>query len=132
MTHHYHLPLLAFAAILAFPVESVGQTPAPTAKQGGPVQGYQGGYDPIDKSKAPSAPGGKTADAGNPDEGRPGTEVFGTVTQIDGRELTLDNGFVLVVPSTLDLGSFRTGTRIKAQYELQEGANVATGIVREQ
>ena len=133
MSHHYHLTVFAFAALLAFASESTGQTPSPTGKQDGPVQGYQGGYDTIDKSKAPAAPGGKKADAENADEGRRGTQAAGTVAQIDGRKVTLDSGLVLVVPPTLELDErlFGRGTRIKASYERQEGGNVVTGIERE-
>jgi hypothetical protein len=141
MSRHYHLPVFAAATILAFALDSAAQAPAPIQKQDGqkqggqkqdgPVQGYQGGYDPIDKSKAPAAPGGKQTDAANADEGRDGYQAFGTVAQIDGRHLTLDSGLVLVVPPTLDLGLLTTGTRIKALYERQEGANVVTGIMRE-
>jgi hypothetical protein len=133
MKQHYHLSVFAFATIVAFAVEGAGQTPSRTDKQDGPVQGYQGGYDQADKSKAPAAPGGGKMDAGNADEGRRGSQASGTVAQIDGRKLTLDSGFVLVVPPTLEVDErlLRTGTRIKALYEQQEGVNVATGIVRE-
>ncbi|HEX5864645.1 MAG TPA: hypothetical protein VF014_10405 [Casimicrobiaceae bacterium] len=132
MNHYYRLQLFALVVIFAFAVESSGQTRASTGKQDGPVQGYQGGYDPTDKSKAPAAPGGgKAADAANPDEGRAGNQASGTVSQIDGRRLTLDTGLVLVVPPTLELGFLTRGARIKALYEQQEGANVVTGIVRE-
>lgn len=133
MNHHYHLPVFAFAAVLAFAGASAGQTPSSTGKQDGPVQGYQGGYDPIDKSKAPAASGGRKSDAGNADEGRGGSEASGTVARIDGRKLTLDSGLVLVVPPTvaLDEQVLAQGSRIKARYEKQAGANVVTGITRE-
>jgi hypothetical protein len=133
MSHHYHVPVLAFAAIFAFAVEGAGQTPSRTDKQDGLVQGYQGGYDQADKSKAPAAPGGGKMDAANADEGHRGYQASGTVAHIDGRKLTLDGGLVLVVPPTLEVDErlLRTGTRIKALYEQQAGANVVTGIVRE-
>lgn len=133
MSQHYHLPVFAFVALLAFAGESAGQTLRPTGKQDGPVQGYQGGYDPIDKSKAPAASGGKKTDAANADEGRRGNQAAGTVAQIDGRKVTLDSGLVLVVPPTLELDEklLGQGTRIKASYERQAGANVVTGIERE-
>lgn len=131
MGHHYHLPMFIFAGILALAVESDSQTPPP--KQDGPVQGYQGGYDPTDKSKAPAAPEGRKMDTGNADEGRRGNQASGTVAQIDGRKVTLDSGVILVVPTTLEVDErlLRAGTRIKVLYEQQAGANVVTGIERE-
>lgn len=84
---------LTLAAFVAHAV-SIGwgeaQSPRPTSapKADGPVQGYQGGYDPIDKSKAPAAPEGKKADPGNADEGRRGKSVSGAIAAVDGRKLT--------------------------------------------
>lgn len=131
MSHHYRLPVFALAAVLALAGESAGQTP--TGKQDGPVQGYQGGYDPVDKSKAPAASGGKNTDSGNADEGRRGNQAMGTVAQIDGRKITLDSGLILVVPPTLKIDEqlLGRGTRIKARYERQQGANVVTAIERQ-
>jgi hypothetical protein len=133
MTHHYHLPVLAFAAVLALAGTSAGQTPTSAGKQDGPVQGYQGGYDPIDKSKAPAASGGRRSDAENADEGRGTRQASGTVAQIDGRKVTLDSGLVLVVPPTLEFDEqvLGRGIRVHASYEHQAGANVVTGIARE-
>lgn len=107
--------------------------PGPAPKADGPVQGYQGGYDPTDKSKAPAAPDGKQADTGNADEGRRGSAVSGAIAAIDGRRLTLDNGLVLVVPPTLsvDPDVLRVGARITARYENQGGARVVTTIRRQ-
>lgn len=132
MSHQYQLPVFLFVAvILASTTESAGQAPSP--KQDGPVQGYQGGYDPTDKSKAPAAPEGGKVDAGNADEGRSSKEVSGTVAQIDGRKVMLESGLVLVVPPTLEVDErlLRAGARIKALYERQAGTNVVTGIGRE-
>ena len=132
MSHQYRLSALLFAAaMLTLTAESAGQAPPP--KQDGPVQGYQGGYDPIDKSRAPAAPQGWKMDAGNPDEGRSGKHVSGTVAKVDGRNIMLESGLVLVVPPTLgvDEGLLRAGARIKASYELQAGVNVVTGIGQE-
>jgi hypothetical protein len=110
-----------------------GEAQSPPPKADGPVQGYQGGYDPTDKSKAPAAPDGKKADKGNADEGRRGKSVSGAITAIDGRRLTLDSGLVLVVPPTLsvDRNILRVGTRIAASYEDQGGSHVVTTIRRE-
>jgi hypothetical protein len=131
MGYRYHLPTFLFATLLALAIESDAQTPPP--KQDGPVQGYQGGYDPTDKSKAPAAANGSKMDTGNADEGRSGNQASGTVAQIDGRKVTLDSGLILVVPATLEVDErlLRAGTRIKALYELQAGANVVTDIERE-
>lgn len=131
MTQRHHLAVFAFAFTLAFAIDSAGETPAAIHKQDGPVQGYQGGYDNTDKSKAPAASGGRKTDAANADEGRHGNQAVGTVARIEGRQLTLDSGLVLVVPPTLDFGMLTAGTRIKALYERQEGTNVVTGIARE-
>lgn len=132
MSRHYQLPVFLFAvALLTLTAESAGQVPSP--KQDGPVQGYQGGYDPTDKSKAPAAPEGGKVDAGNADEGRSSKQVSGTVAQIDGRKVMLESGLVLVIPPTLEVDDrlLRAGARIKALYERQAGANVVTGIGRE-
>lgn len=132
MSRHYQLPVFLFAvALLTLTAESAGQVPSP--KQDGPVQGYQGGYDPTDKSKAPAAPEGGKVDAGNADEGRSSKQVSGTVAQIDGRKVMLESGLVLVIPPTLEVDDrlLRAGARIKALYEQQAGANVVTGIGRE-
>jgi len=129
---------LALAAFIAHAVcvgwgEAQSPRPTPAPKADGPVQGYQGGYDPIDKSKAPAAPEGKKADTGNADEGRRSKSVSGAITAIDGRKLTLDSGLVLVVPPTLrvDQTILRVGTRIAARYEDQGGSHVVTTIRRE-
>jgi hypothetical protein len=129
---HKGLPLVfLFAAQLTLTAEGAAQVPPP--KQDGPVQGYQGGYDPIDKSRAPAAPQGGKMDAGNADEGRSGKHVSGTVARIDGRKVMLESGLVLVVPPSLEVDErlLRAGARIKALYEQQAGVNVVTGIGRE-
>lgn len=129
------LALAAFAAHAVFIGWGEAQSPRPTPapKADGPVQGYQGGYDPTDKSKAPAAPDGKKTDTGNADEGRRGKSVSGAITAIDGRKLTLDSGLVLVVPPTMSVDEtiLRVGTRIAARYEDQGGAHVVTTIRRE-
>jgi hypothetical protein len=129
---------VALAAFVAYAVfigwgEAQGPRPTPAPKADGPVQGYQGGYDPIDKSKAPAAPGGKTADTGNAEEGRRGHRVTGAISAIDGRQLTLDSGLVLVVPPTVevDRNILQVGARITARYEDQGRAHVVTTIRRE-
>jgi hypothetical protein len=136
MAHRFaRLAVAAGVASVTLVGAAAAQSPRPTPapKADGPVQGYQGGYDPIDKSKAPAAPDGKKADTGNADEGRRGTSVSGAIKIIDGRTLTLDNGVVLVVPPTLsvDEGVLRVGTRITARYEDQGGTHVVTTIRRE-
>jgi hypothetical protein len=127
------LAVAALVALMAFIGWGEAQTSKPAPKADGPVQGYQGGYDPIDKSKAPAAPAGKTADTGNADEGRRGNAVSGAITAIDGRKLTLDNGLVLVMPPTMnvDRSILQVGARITARYEDQGGAHVVTTIRRE-
>lgn len=126
---------LARLAVAVFVASTVftGRGEAGSQKAGGPVQGYQGGYDPTDKSKAPAAPDGKKTDAGNADEGRRAKSVSGAIAAVDGRKLTLDNGLVLMVPPTLtvDQTVLRVGTRITARYEDQGGSHVATMIRRE-
>lgn len=136
MVHRITRP--ALAAFVAHAVligwgEAQSPRPIPAPKTDGPVQGYQGGYDPIDKSKAPAAPEGKKADTGNADEGGRGKSVSGAITAVDGRKVTLDSGLVLVVPPTLsvDQNILRVGTRIAARYEDQGGAHVVTTIRRE-
>jgi len=135
----HRLVRLAVAAVVAYAVfigwgEAQSRpTPAPAPKADGPVQAYQGGYDPIDKSKAPAAPDGKKADTGNADEGRRGNTVSGAIIAIDGRKVTLETGLVLVVPSTLsvDRNILRVGARIVARYEDQGGSHVVTMMRRE-
>ncbi len=132
----HRLARLVVGALVAYAVfigRGEAQSPTPAPKAGGPVQGYQGGYDPIDKSKAPAAPKGEKADTGNADEGRRGNPVSGAITAIDGRRLTLDSGLVLVVPPTLNVDQdiLRVGTRITAHYEDQGGAHVVTTIRRQ-
>ncbi|MEX2224365.1 MAG: hypothetical protein WEG40_21480 [Candidatus Rokuibacteriota bacterium] len=133
----HQLARLAVAVVVTFPVfigwgEAQSPKPAPAPKSEGPVQGYHGGYDPIDKSKAPAAPGGKKTDTGNADEGRRGKTVSGAITAIDGRKLTLDSGLILVLPPTLsvDQNTLTVGARIKARYENQGGSHVVTTISR--
>ena len=80
------LTRLAVTTLVAYAVFTAGARPrapgppTPAPKADGPVQGYQGGYDPIDKSKAPAAPEGGKADTGNADEGRRGHAVAGSTT----------------------------------------------------
>jgi len=134
----HRLARLAVATFVAYAIfigwgEAQSPRPTPAPKADGPVQGYQGGYDPIDKSKAPAAPDGKKTDAGNADEGRRAKSVSGAIAAVDGRKLTLDNGLVLMVPPTLtvDQAVLRVGTRITARYEDQGGSHVVTMIRRE-
>ena len=128
---------LAAGALVALPVFigwAEAQSPKPTEPSSkGPVQGYHGGYDPIDKSKAPAAPEGGKADRGNADEGRGGRTVSGVITAIEGRTLRLDNGLVLAVPPTLPVeqGVLAVGTRIFARYERLGDALVVTAISRQ-
>ena len=136
----HRLAHLAVAALVAYAVfigsgeaQSPRPTPAPAPKSDGPVQGYQGGYDPIDKSKAPAAPEGGKADTGNADEGRRGHAVAGAITAVEGRRLTLESGLVLVLPPTLEVDQsiLRVGARITARYEDHGGSHVVTMIRRE-
>jgi hypothetical protein len=136
----HRLTRLAVATLVAYAVfigwgeaQSPRPNPAPAPKADGPVQGYQGGYDPIDKSKAPAAPEGGKADTGNADEGRRGHAVAGAITAVDGRRLTLESGLVLVLPPTLEVDQniLRVGARITARYEDQGGSHVVTMIRQE-
>lgn len=127
------LGTLTIATVVAFPVWiGWGQAQSPTPPPRGPVQGYPGGYDSSDKSKAPAAPAGKEADTGNPDEGRTIRDVSGAVAAVDGRRLTLQDGMVLVIPATLTVEPevLRVGTRVRARYQNQGGAHVVTAIER--
>lgn len=127
------LGAFTIAAVVAFPVWiGGGQAQSPTPPPRGPVQGYQGGYDPRDKSEAPAAPGGKQADTGNPDEGRVIRDVADAVVAVDGRRLTLQGGLVLVIPATLTVEPevLRVGTRVRARYQDQGGALIVTAIER--
>jgi hypothetical protein len=127
------LTLATLVGVATFIGWGEAQTPTPPPKAHGPVQGYHGGYDPTDKSEAPAAPGGKKADAGNPDEGRREASASGAITTIDGRKVTLDSGLILVIPPTLtvDQDLLRVGARITARYEDQGGSYVVTTIRRE-
>lgn len=130
----HRLARSAAAALVGYAVFiGWGEAQSPPPKVDGPVQGYQGGYDPIDKSKAPAAPEGQKADTGNADEGRRGTSVSGAIAAIDGRRLTLESGLVLVMPPTLsvDRNILIVGTRISAHYEDQGGSHVVTTIRRD-
>lgn len=124
--------LAAFAVFIGWG-EAQSPRPAPAPKADGPVQGYHGGYDPVDKSKAPAEPDGEKMDRGNADEGRRARAVSGAITAVDGRKVTLDGGMVLVVPPTvkLDEGTLTVGARVTAHYEDQGGAHVVTTIRRE-
>lgn len=124
--------LVWYAAFIGWG-EADSPQPGSAPKSDGPVQGYHGGYDPTDKSKAPAAPAGKQSDTGNPDEGRRGGAVSGAITAIDGRKLTLDNGVVLVMPPTLKVEPdvLKVGARITAGYEDQGGTRVVTTIRRQ-
>ena len=129
---------LAAGALVALPVfigwaEAHSPKPTETPSSKGPVQGYHGGYDPIDKSKAPAAAEGGKADRGNADEGRGGRTVSGVITAIEGRTLRLDNGLILAVPPTLQVEQdvLAVGTRIFARYERLGDALVVTAISRQ-
>ena len=125
--------LVAYAVFIGWgEAQSPRPAPAPAPKSEGPVQGYHGGYDPIDKSKAPAASEGKKSDTGNPDEGRRGTAVSGAIAAIDGRKITLDSGLVLLLPPTLKLDQslLEVGARITARYQDQGGSHVVTTIRR--
>jgi len=121
--------LIAFSVLVGW---GEAQTPKPAPNPPGPVQGYQGGYDPTDKSRAPAARDGKKTDAANPDEGRPSRDVSGLITGIDGRRLVLDSGMVLVLLPTMpvDRDVLTVGARITATYEDRDGSYVVTAIRR--
>ena len=103
--------------------------PKPTT---GPVQGYQGGYDPADKSKAPAIKSAAPDDTANPDEGGGTRQVTGRVARVDNAAmtLTLEDGRVFVLPPTVqvDRDALRAGTAVRISIQRRDRANVVTAV----
>lgn len=97
-----------------------------------PVEGYQGGYEPAPKNENAASPSLKSSDAANPNEGGPTHLTQGRIARVrsDGGEIVLDNGMILVVPSTLSVGhrDMIPGAAVKARYREQAGRNFAVEI----
>jgi hypothetical protein len=137
---HGSLPYWVVMAILAlviaggFAAES-GASEMKRAPAGGgtaPVEGYQGGYEPAPKNENAASPGVKSPDAANPNEGGPIHLTEGRIARVrsDGAEILLDNGMILVVPSTLSVKhkDMIQGAAVKARYQEREGRKFAVEI----
>ena len=116
----------------------VGSAPAqlsnPPSSQNpaGPVQGYQGGYDPTDKSQAPAVKSKAPTDTANPDEGGVTKEVTGRVARVDNAAmtLTLESGHVFTLPPTVqvDRAGLRPGTPVRVSFQPREGVDLVTAV----
>ena len=116
----------------------VGSAPAqpsnpPTIPNpGGPVQGYQGGYDPTDKSQAPAVRSKSPTDTANPDEGGVTKEVTGRVARVDNAAmtLTLDDGRVFTLAPTVkvDQAELKPGTPVRVSVQRRGNADHVTGV----
>ena len=104
--------------------------PPATPNPAGPVQGYQGGYDPTDKSQAPAVRSKAPTDAANPDEGGTTKEVTGRVARVDNAAmtLTLESGHVLALPPTVDRAGLRPGTPVRVTFQRREGVDLVTAV----
>lgn len=98
----------------------------------GPVQGYQGGYDPTDKSKAPAVKSGAPSDTANPDEGGTTGEVTGRVVRVDNAAMTLilEGGRVFTLPPTMefDREGLRPGTPVRVSFQRRQGVDLVTAV----
>ena len=106
--------------------------PADGQKPTGPVQGYQGGYDPTDKSKAPAIKGTAPDDAANADEGGATREVTGRVARVDNAAmtLTLDDGQAFTLSPTVEVNyaDLKPGTAIRVSVQRRGNADHVTGV----
>jgi hypothetical protein len=106
--------------------------PPTTPNPGGPVQGYQGGYDPTDKSQAPAVRSKSPTDTANPDEGGVTKEVTGRVARVDNAAmaLTLESGHVFALPPTVevDRAGLRPGTPVRVTFQRREGVDLVTAV----
>ncbi|HEV8440193.1 MAG TPA: hypothetical protein VGT40_19035 [Methylomirabilota bacterium] len=74
---------------------------------------------------------GSQPDRANLDNGRPKRDTQGRIVQVDEPGmLTLDNGLVLIVPTTatVERGELSPGARVQARYEDRHGLNVITEL----
>ena len=108
-----------------------GKPPA-DPKSTGPVQGYPGGYDPTDKSKAPTVKGGAPNDATNTDERGDTRQVTGRVARVDNAAmtLTLEDGRVFTFPPTLkvDREVLKPGTPVRILVQRRDRAELVTAV----
>jgi hypothetical protein len=106
--------------------------PADGQKSKGPVQGYQGGYDPTDKSKAPAIKGTAPDDAANADQGGATREVTGRVARVDNAAmtLTLDDGQAFTLPPTVEVNyaELKPGTAIRVSVQRRGNADHVIGV----
>ena len=104
--------------------------PPATPSPSGPVQGYQGGYDPTDKSQAPAVKSKAPTDTANPDEGGATKEVTGRVARVDNAAmtLTLESGHVFALPPTVDRAGLRPGTPVRVTFHRREGVDLVTAV----
>jgi len=106
--------------------------PPPTPNPTGPVQGYQGGYDPTDKSRAPAVRSKAPTDTANPDEGGVIKEMTGRVARVDNAAmtLTLQSGHVFALPPTVkvDRAGLRPGTPVRVSFQRHEGVDLVTAV----
>ena len=106
--------------------------PSPSPNPPGPVQGYQGGYDPTDKSQAPAVKSEAPTDTANPDEGGAIKEVTGRVARVDNAAmtLTLESGHVFALPPTveLDRAGLKPGTPVRVSFQRREGVDLVTAV----
>lgn len=105
----------------------------PTGPQpGGPVQGYQGGYDQVDKSKAPAVKSGAPNDTANADEGGGTRQVTGRVARVDNgaMTLTLDDGRAFALPPTVQVDPevLKPGTLVRISIQRRDRADLVTAV----
>ena len=108
-----------------------GKPPA-DPKSTGPVQGYPGGYDPTDKSKAPTVKSGAPNDGANADEGGSTRQVTGRVARVDkaAMTLTLEDGRVFTFPPTLNVDGevLKPGTPVRIMVQRRDRAELVVAV----
>ncbi len=108
-----------------------GKPPA-DPKSSGPVQGYPGGYDPTDKSKAPAVKDGAPNDGANTDEAGDTRQVTGRVARVDSAAmtLTLEDGRVFTFPPTLKVDGqvLKPGTPVRIMVQRRDRSELITAV----
>jgi Protein of unknown function (DUF1344) len=108
-----------------------GKPPA-DPKSTGPVQGYPGGYDPTDKSKAPTVKSGAPNDEANTDEGGDTRQVTGRVARVDkaAMTITLEDGRVFTFPPTLKVDGeiLKPGTPVRIMVQRRDRSELITAV----
>ena len=141
-TRHRHGPtglielagVVMWVALLCAAGSASAQEGKPPAdpKSTGPVQGYHGGYDPTDKSKAPAVKSGVPDDAANADEGGDTRQVTGRMARVDNAAmtLTLEDGRVFAFPPTLkvDREVLKPGTPVRIMVQRRDRAELVTAV----